>query len=692
MRDIFIEFYSKIRKHSLQSFWADCLNDKSHILELSYEDHFSDPTPTENTEILNQHSSRLRQIRFDDETSNEDYEEFSNLDFLCLGRGLGTHDYIGQRVHQIASILRNLSFIDENLSLLSKNRNFIRFLIMSANICWGNVQHMSLDMLGNIAPELQLCDPTTDDLTKCLLSTIFEGLQGTDRAVIISCLEILYKLTQKVSNEEYLNRYLEQSIYDQICLFLCLNDIMLLLYTLECIYSLSSLGERACNFIIQVKGVIDTLVSLVTVEAQSYGPDACILMRVVETVPGTTVAAAATAAQQPTTPVTNLTNVGLTQITTNSSSEILTVGNQNLIESQKPVTVQLLQQSNIIRSTVINTPATTTTPPPTPQQQQSPSISNTKEAATAFVTQTANVAAKHAAQQAIQENEQYALAWLRATFEPVAALSSRVEQQDLYKMYINASSKIGRRGVVSPLHFPRCVRSVFGGSVGPNPIKIENNEPVSFYEGIRIRPKPLSVIHKGSVVMPQQQQVNQTVEVILNKQGEVIGQKTINTANVMQNQSGSLLVAQLCGGKNVQTTPILQKVLTNQTAVSDQNIIFQTSTQQQGLTAIQQTPGLVSTTTTIGNNTPTTSSSLIKSLLANKVTTTTSTIDANTTAASNLSNCVIAPNVNVHQVTLITNKLIILPIFVFFDLEILFCFCFCMELFFLVFVIFFDFF
>lgn len=219
-------------------------------------------------------------------------------------------------------------------------------------------------------------------------------------------------------------------------------------------------------------------------------------------------------------------------------------------------------------------------------------------------------------------------------------------------MYINASSKIGRRGVVSPLHFPRCVRSVFGGSVGPNPIKIDNNEPASYYEGIRIRPKPLAVIHKGSVVMPQQQGT-QTVEVILNKQGEVIGQKTINTPNQQ-----SLLVAQLCG-KNVvlnsnqqqqqQQTPILQKVLTNQT-VGEQSMFLST---------LQHNPTLVSTTTTIGNNTPTTSSSLIKSLLANKVTTTTSTIDANTTAASNLSNCLIAPNVNVHQVTLIiTNKLI----------------------------------
>jgi len=75
-------------------------------------------------------------------------------------------------------------------------------------------------------------------------------------------------------------------MYEQMCRYLTLHDIMLLVHTLECLYSLSSLGERACNCIVRVHGVIDTLVSLITVEAQSYGPKACILMRVVETVSG----------------------------------------------------------------------------------------------------------------------------------------------------------------------------------------------------------------------------------------------------------------------------------------------------------------------------------------------------------------------------------------------------------------------
>lgn len=82
--------------------------------------------------------------------------------------------------------------------------------------------------------------------------------------------------------------------------FLALNDIALLVYTLECLYALTSLGERPCTSVARVRGAIDTLVALVTVEAQSYGPKACILMRVIETV--STVAAAPNTTQN--TPVT----------------------------------------------------------------------------------------------------------------------------------------------------------------------------------------------------------------------------------------------------------------------------------------------------------------------------------------------------------------------------------------------------
>ena len=69
-------------------------------------------------------------------------------------------------------------------------------------------------------------------------------------------------------------------MYDQICHYLAIHDIMLLIYTLESLYSLSSLGTPSCNSIVRSKGSIHTLVSLLTVEAQSYGPEACIGMKV----------------------------------------------------------------------------------------------------------------------------------------------------------------------------------------------------------------------------------------------------------------------------------------------------------------------------------------------------------------------------------------------------------------------------
>lgn len=271
MRELFLEFYSNIRKHSLQLFWNDCLHDKPDVLELSYEDYFQSPGDKTAENLAGRPPVRLRPN--DSETFEDglnarpnELKDFSSLDFLNLKRGLGTHDYIGQRVHQITSICRNLSFFDENLQVLVKNRAFIRFLVMCSNIRWGNLHQMGLDMLGNVAIELDLWDPSADELTRCLLATISDGLESPDRGVIISCLEILYKLCQKGTNEDYLHKCLDKKIYRQICLYLSLNDIMLLLYTLECLFALSSLGEKSCFAIVQINGVIDTLVSLVSVE------------------------------------------------------------------------------------------------------------------------------------------------------------------------------------------------------------------------------------------------------------------------------------------------------------------------------------------------------------------------------------------------------------------------------------------
>lgn len=57
-----------------------------------------------------------------------------------------------------------------------------------------------------------------------------------------------------------------------------------------------------------------------------------------------------------------------------------------------------------------------------------------------------------------QENEQFALNWIRATLEVCPTPGRGIDQAELYKLYMTACTRAGRRGVIAPLHFPRCVK------------------------------------------------------------------------------------------------------------------------------------------------------------------------------------------------------------------------------------------
>lgn len=64
----------------------------------------------------------------------------------------------------MANILRNLSFCEEVVPLMARNTTFLRFLLLCANARWANLHQLGLDMLGNVAPELTLEDPTLERL------------------------------------------------------------------------------------------------------------------------------------------------------------------------------------------------------------------------------------------------------------------------------------------------------------------------------------------------------------------------------------------------------------------------------------------------------------------------------------------------------------------------------------------------
>ncbi|XP_050307996.1 SWI/SNF nucleosome remodeling complex component isoform X6 [Anthonomus grandis grandis] len=524
LRQLFVHIYSDVRKKPIHNFWSDVL-ESDEFLDLTNENNFytrkEDEKPCDtlikddtlkyalldSSEKGGKRSeSRESDIEcelVEDSLKPPKYFRFksdpSDRELFCLRRTLGTQDYVGQRVLQVATILRNLCFMEDNVSVLTKNSTFLRFLLLCSCSQWGTLRNLGLDMLGNIAADFDL-NGQNDLLGTSLLKVISKNLQSDDRACCLSSVEVLNKLSQNERNEDVLIRSLESTVYKRVCSFLTIHDVMLLIYTLECLYSLSSLGERSCNFIGNIHGVIDTLVSLVTVEGKSYGPKACIGMKLVETIPPGSHLQSQTQQQ-----TNNQTNNQQTSPQQGNSATATTssMDSGNIVSSPPPPSVTPVK----VMTTMSNTPIRNVTIAPQrllsspAKTDQTTTPLKTAVVATPTVTTTTPVVSassvipsmspqmliqqQHAHQQAIQENEQFALAWLRATYEPCTG-SNKIDHQELYKHYISSCSKIGRRGVISPLHFPRCVRSVFGGTVGPNPMKPANPSDPQYYEGIKV--------------------------------------------------------------------------------------------------------------------------------------------------------------------------------------------------------------
>ncbi|XP_024940660.1 AT-rich interactive domain-containing protein 2 isoform X3 [Cephus cinctus] len=638
-RQLFIEVYSRVRNYSINSFWSDVL-DSQDVIDLTDERsfmrkaHTAPHTFSRRKTLEKEKQSKANGLqdpdvapmdvdgvsidcsRLEEDGSQQDESEkdqkLSSIKFededrelFCVGRTLGTQDPYGQRVLQIASILRNLSFTPENAVVLGRNRCFLRFVLLCVRSRWSNLHQLGFDLLGNVASEIILKE-AGERITDVVLSCVAKGIDSQDRFIVISCLEVLNKVSQQDSNEEIVTFGLDDSVYEIICRFLALSDIALLVYTLECLYALTSLGERPCTSVARVRGAIDTLVALVTVEAQSYGPKACILMRVVETV--STVA----------TPATHVQSVAV-------SAPAAPVASVAVSVSSAPTTVTA-------------SPAPVS---PSPSRPTTPAATVAKSTTHKAVETANSIQQQHAHQQIIQENEQFALGWLRATFE--LAPGVRIEQEELYKKYLGCCTKIGRRGVIAPLHFPRCVRSVFGGTVGPNPIKGETSGS-QYYEGIRVRATPSPVTYPGQTAIGVNttsiSTINTTPVKVLPVQQRTV--KTIspapdstaleNPASVAQRTpapASPILKAQLSAPPKPSSTPNqpqnpVTKVDTkSQVSVSHPHLsqaLLASGSQGQQPQLQQQQPQQVQVVTKEDTRCGTTSSSIIKSLLATKVT------------------------------------------------------------------------
>ncbi|XP_048467819.1 AT-rich interactive domain-containing protein 2-like isoform X2 [Rhincodon typus] len=193
---------------------------------------------------------------------------------------LGINDLEGQRVLQIAVIIHNLSLEEGNAKLLA-NRTCLRFLLLCAHNRHVSLKQMGLETLGNVMAELQL-DPIDFQSTQVIFHTITKCLFSSDKWFRIRGMEILANLCKIEENVDIICECVEQEAYREIVNHLSVQDILLLLASLEALYMLSSLGEVTCTKIIKVERSIDQLVCLVSVDMQNFPPDALAAVKLVE--------------------------------------------------------------------------------------------------------------------------------------------------------------------------------------------------------------------------------------------------------------------------------------------------------------------------------------------------------------------------------------------------------------------------
>ncbi|XP_009864477.1 PREDICTED: AT-rich interactive domain-containing protein 2-like, partial [Apaloderma vittatum] len=196
-------------------------------------------------------------------------------------RKLGINDIEGQRVLQIAVILRNLSFEEGNVKLLAANRTCLRFLLLSAHSHFISLRQLGLDTLGNIAAEL-LLDPVDFKTTHLMFHTVTKCLMSRDRFLKMRGMEILANLCKAEDNGVLICEYVDQESYKEIICHLTLPDVLLVISALEVLYMLTEMGEVACSKIAKVEKSIDTLVCLVSMDIQMFGPDALTAVKLVE--------------------------------------------------------------------------------------------------------------------------------------------------------------------------------------------------------------------------------------------------------------------------------------------------------------------------------------------------------------------------------------------------------------------------
>lgn len=252
-----------------------------------------------------------------------------NIRDKTLHRKDNSEEY--RRIEQVLVILNNLSFEENNAEFMANQcRTLLEFLILCVfcdkSECYVELKKHALDILSNISRRIKLTKLAEADKYLILISIDylingnkgnyismtepFREVQSQEKFDIIRGLEILTKLcSQKVDaneSEDYINELIittsilknnpknqhltsQKKYYDSKSLqselflknilkrFECLisvQDIFILLHSLECLYSMTQFSENACDMIVGYDSsprIVNILIQLLTIDMTHFG-------------------------------------------------------------------------------------------------------------------------------------------------------------------------------------------------------------------------------------------------------------------------------------------------------------------------------------------------------------------------------------------------------------------------------------
>ncbi|KAI8378227.1 hypothetical protein EDC96DRAFT_493997 [Choanephora cucurbitarum] len=144
-----------------------------------------------------------------------------------------------ERVLQVFHILRNFSFLEMNVRRLAMHERLgallMQTVVMPPQSAYGELSRHCLDILENIAPQIQLS--SRDD---AYLTAMIKALFSHDRSFVLGAIRALTRVAVTESNERILG-FADKRVIERMAQFLLVDDEELEAATLEYLYQYSSL-------------------------------------------------------------------------------------------------------------------------------------------------------------------------------------------------------------------------------------------------------------------------------------------------------------------------------------------------------------------------------------------------------------------------------------------------------------------